>query len=72
MVVLTVTEFLVVVVGHVQEQAGTLVVIGLPVVVLEVVLNVVAAAGSVGRFRKVLLAATGELRTNRATSLFCR
>jgi hypothetical protein len=69
--VVTATALLVVVVGHVQEQAGALVVIGLPVVVLEVVLNVVAA-GSVGSFRKVLLAATDELRTNRATSLFCR
>jgi hypothetical protein len=42
-------------------------------------LDVVAAgfrevfvAGSVGRLRKELLAATGELRTNRATSLSCR
>jgi hypothetical protein len=42
-------------------------------------LDVVAAgfrevfvAGSVGRLRKVLLAATGELKTSRATSLSCR
>ena len=73
MVVLTVTGFLVVVVGHVHEHAGALVVIGLAVVFvvgLPVVgLNVVATAGSVGRFRNELLAATGELRTNRATSL---
>lgn len=73
MVVLTVTGFLVVAVGHVHEQAGALVVIGLPVVGLPVVgFNVVATAGSVGRLRNELLAATGELRTNRATSLFCR
>jgi hypothetical protein len=70
--VVTATALLVVlVVGHVHEHAGALVVIGLPVVVLEVVLNVVAA-GSVGRLKKMLFAATGELRTNRATSLFCR
>jgi hypothetical protein len=66
LVVLTVTGFLVVV-GHVHEHAGALVVIGLAVVGF----NVVAAAGSVGRLRNELLAATGELRTNRATSLFC-
>ncbi len=75
--VVTATALLVVlVVGHVQEQAGALVVIGLAVVFvvgLPVVgLTVVAAAGSVGRLRNELLAATGELRTNRATSLFCR
>ncbi len=64
----TATALLVVlVVGHVHEHAGALVVIGLAVVGFNVV-----AAGSVGRLKKMLFAATGELRTNRATSLFCR
>ncbi len=76
LVVLVVTALLVVlVVGHVQEQAGALVVIGLAVVFvvgLTVVGFNVVTAWSVGRLRNELLAATGELRTNRATSLFCR
>ncbi len=70
LVVLVVTGtglLVVLVVGHVHEHAGALVVIGLAVVGL----TVVAAAGSVGRLRNELLAATGELRTNRATSLSC-
>jgi hypothetical protein len=61
------------VVGQVQEQAvGDLVVlIGLPVVVAAG-FSVVATAGSVGSWRKRLFAATGELSTNKATSLSCK
>ena len=61
------------VVGQVQEQAvGDLVgLIGLPVVVAAG-FSVVATAGSVGSLRKLLFAATGELSTNKATSLSCK
>ena len=59
------------VVGQVQEQAvGDLVVFGF--VVVAAGFKVVAAAGSVGSWRKRLFAATGELSTNKATSLSCK
>lgn len=60
------------VVGQVQEQAVGDFVVVFGFVVVAAGFSVVAVAGSVGSWRKRLFAATGELSTNKATSLSCK